>query len=125
VSTTVLGATHGITKSSMRLLARWEAQAPEKLAVELPVVREIFSLFDADVDGCLSKEEYRRFVQGIGEWGPSVTEFVLCTNETREMWVERAMQRPRVHKRGGHHARGLRDDTLWQTSLRRSAGGSQ
>ena len=39
------------------------------MAEVLPLVREIFAMFDADGDGKLSKEEYKAYLRGIGEWG--------------------------------------------------------
>ena len=33
-------------------------------AAELPLVREIFALFDADADGKLDKAEFKNYLQG-------------------------------------------------------------
>jgi hypothetical protein len=38
-------------------------------AMELSVVRELFSIFDADGDGRLSKEEFALYLRGIKLWG--------------------------------------------------------
>ena len=46
------------------------------LAEDLPVLREIFALFDADGDGILSKGEYKRYLRGIKFWGIGT-----CTDE--------------------------------------------
>lgn len=35
----------------------------------LPPVDRIFAMFDADADGHLSKDEYKTYLQAIGEWG--------------------------------------------------------
>ena len=35
---------------------------------ELPLVREIFAMFDADGDGKLSKDEYEAYLRGAGIW---------------------------------------------------------
>ena len=35
----------------------------------LPLVKEIFAMFDADGDGKLSKAEYEAYLRGIGAWG--------------------------------------------------------
>lgn len=45
------------------------SQEAKQRATELPLVREIFALFDADVDGRLSKEECKAYHKGIGDWG--------------------------------------------------------
>ena len=45
----------------------WEA--PEERAAALPLVREIFAMFDADGDDKLSKEEYKAYLRGVGAWG--------------------------------------------------------
>jgi hypothetical protein len=43
----------------------WEATKTK----EVLVARQIFSLFDADEDGKLSKSEYKSYLHGIGAWG--------------------------------------------------------
>jgi hypothetical protein len=48
--------------------AELDAKAAAQRTQELPVVREIFMLFDTDGDGRLSKGEYKRYLQGIGYW---------------------------------------------------------
>lgn len=38
-------------------------------AAELPLVREIFALFATGATGMISKDNYKRYLQGIGNWG--------------------------------------------------------
>ena len=48
----------------------WERMARAiARAMELSVVRELFSVFDADGDGLLSQEEFAMFLRGIKLWG--------------------------------------------------------
>ena len=53
-------------------VAAAERRAQEELdaarAAELPLVKELFGMFDADGDGKLSKDEYKAYLRGIGEW---------------------------------------------------------
>ena len=58
--------------------ARWLANGMTPLGdVQMPthpvqpvlLVREIFALFDADADGKLSKDEYKNYLTGVGDWG--------------------------------------------------------
>ena len=64
-----------IVLADSKQIAEWAAvkadldakQAAQQTA-ELPFVREIFLLFDADEDDGLSQDEYKRYLQGIGVW---------------------------------------------------------
>ena len=38
-------------------------------AAELLLVQEIFTSFDTDTDGKLSKDEYKSYLKGIASWG--------------------------------------------------------
>ena len=56
--------------------AQWEAtkatldtQEAAQHQQDLPLVREIFALFDADADGRLSQAEYKNFLRGVAAWG--------------------------------------------------------
>lgn len=44
-------------------------QREVEIAAGLPYVREMFVLFDGDKDSRLNKEEYKRYLQGVGLWG--------------------------------------------------------
>ena len=50
--------------------AAWEAEQAQKQEAERQLlVKEIFTMFDANDDGKLSKDEYKAYLQGIGAWG--------------------------------------------------------
>eukprot|EP01045_Picozoa_sp_COSAG04_P020176 COSAG04_NODE_2039_length_4950_cov_12.208617_2_plen_880_part_00 len=63
-----LGPVHPRTVQAQAAIDTIAASSPEALAAALPLVREIFAIFDADADGKLSKAEYRAFLRGIGLW---------------------------------------------------------
>jgi len=48
-----------------------EQMRNNQLVAMLPIVREIFAMFDADGDGKLNKEEYTTYIKASGEWGKS------------------------------------------------------
>ena len=68
--------------------ARAEASSPEALASVLPLVRELFAMFDADGDGKLSKAEYEAYLRGIGAWGSGS----YTDEEWDERWPEECKQ---------------------------------
>ena len=45
-----------------------QAEAAEMRAAALPLVEEIFAMFDADGDGKLNEEEYKALSNASGEW---------------------------------------------------------
>ena len=61
---------------------RIQAELKAARAAELPLVKEIFGMFDADGDGKLSKAEYKAYLRGIGEWGSGAY-------YTDEQWEDR------------------------------------
>jgi hypothetical protein len=60
------GTSHWRLPQSFRQL---QAKKDVQHAAELPLVQEIFGLFDADKDDKLSLDEYTRFIKAIGAWG--------------------------------------------------------
>ena len=75
----VLYGQHRASKAQADL-ERCKASTPEALAAALPLVREIFTMFDADADSRLNKAEYKAYLQRIGGWPK---------NYTDEQWDER------------------------------------
>ena len=73
-----LGAmqSEGAAQTTDAEVAAYERRAQDELdaarAAELPLVKEIFGMFDADGDGKLGKDEYKAYLRGIGSWGSGI-----------------------------------------------------
>eukprot|EP01045_Picozoa_sp_COSAG04_P000756 COSAG04_NODE_20_length_39202_cov_9.993530_26_plen_394_part_00 len=61
-----LGPAHPQTMQAQAAVDELAASS-EALAAALPLVKEIFAMFDADGDGKLSEEEYKAYLRGIGD----------------------------------------------------------
>ena len=56
--------------------AAWEAEQAQKQEAERQLlVKEIFTMFDANDDGKLSKDEYKSYLIGIGMFGPYADDY--------------------------------------------------
>eukprot|EP01045_Picozoa_sp_COSAG04_P035188 COSAG04_NODE_8017_length_1034_cov_0.980749_1_plen_130_part_00 len=68
-----------------------EAGRPVRLAFDgLPLVREIFAMFDADADGKLSKDEYEAYLRGTGAWGTGW--YTDSDDQWEESWQQECEQ---------------------------------
>eukprot|EP01044_Picomonas_judraskeda_P000688 COSAG03_NODE_32_length_18233_cov_11.266847_18_plen_1227_part_00 len=143
-STTAYVKVSKLTVAMPEEIIVFEAELAKHLAAEvqreLPLVREIFAMFDIDEDGKLSKDEYKSHLKAAGRWRsyteaewnerwPEICKYLDCTTDgvTRQAFETTLYGKDRLGKAQAELERcklGVLRDQFKQGSYAKTAEGA-